>query len=72
MPIKRQVLELLRKYGHNTTSFQILEPGLEYWFDDDDDACVAYADTGGAWVVAGGPVAARDRCLLYTSDAADE
>ncbi len=54
-----RVLDLLRKHGHNTTSFQILEPGLHYWFDD--DACVAYADTGGAWVVAGAPVAARER-----------
>ena len=25
------------------------------------DACVAYADTGGAWVVAGGPIAAPER-----------
>lgn len=62
MPNKRRVLELLRKYGHNTTSFQILEPGLEYWFDG-DDACVAYADTGGAWVAAGGPVCTREREL---------
>ena len=60
MPIKRRVLELLRKFGHNTTSFQILEPGLAYWFDG-DDACVAYADTGGAWVVAGAPICAPER-----------
>lgn len=42
---KRRVLELLRRFGRNTASFQILEPGLEYWFDG-DDACVGYADTG--------------------------
>lgn len=44
VPSKRRVLELLRQFGHNTTSFQVLEPGLAYWFDG-DDACVAYADT---------------------------
>ncbi len=55
-----RVLEILKRHGHNTTSFQILEPELHYWFDG-PDACVAYADTGGAWIVAGGPVAARDR-----------
>lgn len=54
-----RVLELLRRYGHETTSFQLLEPGLDYWFCD--EACLAYADTGGAWVVAGAPLAARQR-----------
>lgn len=58
--IRARVLDLLKQYGHNTTSFQILEPGLKYWFDA-DDACVAYADTGGAWVVAGGPIAPLER-----------
>lgn len=58
--IRGRVLALLKRYGHNTTSFQILEPGLQYWFDG-DDACVAYADTGGSWVAAGGPIAAPER-----------
>ncbi len=54
------MLELLRLHGWNATSFQVLEPGFRYWFDE-DDACVAYVDTGGAWVAAGAPVAALDR-----------
>ena len=53
-------LALLRRYGWNSTSFQILEP---------DSAigstammiCVAYRDTGRAWVAAGAPVAPPDR-----------
>ncbi|HEX8536210.1 MAG TPA: phosphatidylglycerol lysyltransferase domain-containing protein, partial [Cystobacter sp.] len=57
---KSRVLELLRRHGWNTTSFQVLEPGYAYWFDG-DDACVAYVDTGGAWVVAGAPIAATER-----------
>ncbi len=60
-PIRARVLAVLERYGHNTTSFQVLEPGLSYWFDEDDSAVVAYADTGGAWVVAGAPIAAHER-----------
>ncbi|MFO0748166.1 MAG: phosphatidylglycerol lysyltransferase domain-containing protein [Myxococcota bacterium] len=53
------VLALLRRHGWNTTSFQVLEPGYRYWFGD--DACVAYVETGGAWVAAGAPVCERSR-----------
>src|SRR6185436_12916786 len=57
---KERVLALLVQHGWNSTSFQILEPGFEYWFDG-DDACVGYVDTGSAWVAAGPPIAAADR-----------
>jgi lysylphosphatidylglycerol synthetase-like protein (DUF2156 family) len=55
-----RVLELLKRYGWNATSFQVLEPGYSYWFDG-DDACVAYVDTGRAWVAAGAPIAPPER-----------
>jgi phosphatidylglycerol lysyltransferase len=55
-----RVLALLKRHGWNATSFQILEEGFRYWFDG-DDACVAYVDTGRAWVAAGAPVAAPER-----------
>lgn len=56
-----RVLALLRRHGRDAVSFQVLEPGLRYWFDG-DDACVAYAsvDSGRAWVAAGGPIAERE------------
>jgi phosphatidylglycerol lysyltransferase len=50
-----RVLSLLRAHGFNRTSFQVLEPGFSYWFCP--EGCVAYADTGGAWVAAGAPIA---------------
>lgn len=53
------MLALLEHYGWNATSFQILESGFSYWFDD--DACVGYVDTGSAWVAAGPPIAAPAR-----------
>lgn len=51
-----RVLELLRRHGRATTSFQVLEPGLCYAFEG-EEACVAYLDTGAAWVAAGPPIA---------------
>jgi len=54
---RARVLELLRAFGWNATSFQILEPGLRYWFEA--GGCVAYVDTGRAWVAAGAPLASE-------------
>lgn len=54
---RSRVLSLLRLHGWNTTSFQVLERGFTYWFHPDLDACVAYVDTGRAWVAAGAPIA---------------
>lgn len=58
-PDRVKLLGLLRQHGWNATSFQVLEPGYRYFFAA-DDACVAYVDTGGAWVAAGAPIAAAD------------
>jgi phosphatidylglycerol lysyltransferase len=54
------VLALLERHGWNATSFQILELGFSYWFEG-DGACVAYVDTGAAWVAAGAPIAEAAR-----------
>jgi len=59
-----RVLSLVRRHGWNATSFQVLQPGFHYFFDghgDDDDGCVAYVDTGRAWVAAGAPLCAPHR-----------
>lgn len=55
-----RVLALLKRHGWNSTSFQVLEPGFQYWFDR-DQGCIAYVDTGQAWVVAGSPIAPREQ-----------
>jgi phosphatidylglycerol lysyltransferase len=55
---RARVFELVSRHGFNATSFQTLEPGYSYFFAE--DACVAYVDTGRAWVVAGAPIAAPD------------
>jgi phosphatidylglycerol lysyltransferase len=56
---RARALALLKRHGWNATSFQILEAGFRYWFDG--DACIAYMDTGRAWVAAGAPVGAPER-----------
>jgi phosphatidylglycerol lysyltransferase len=61
MSARSGALALLKRYGWNATSFQSLEPGIRYWFDDPGDACIAYADTGQAWVVAGAPITEEAR-----------
>ncbi|RKG93773.1 bifunctional lysylphosphatidylglycerol flippase/synthetase MprF [Corallococcus terminator] len=58
---RERVLALLRRHGWNATSFQVLQPGFRYWFAPAGDGCVAYVDTGGAWVAGGGPIAAPER-----------
>ena len=62
---RARVLELVTRHGRNATSFQVMEPGLRYWFDGPSpaaaDGCVAYAATARAWVAAGAPIAAPDR-----------
>lgn len=61
-----RALELLKKHGRETISFQTQEPGLDYWFDDELEACVAYFDTGSAWIAAGSPLCPvdnRDRAI---------
>lgn len=54
-----RALAILRAHGWATVSFQLLESDFRYWFDQ--DAFVAYVDTGSAWVAGGAPVASPER-----------
>lgn len=45
--------EFVRRFGRDVVAWQGLESECEYWFAA--DACVAYVDTGSAWVAAGSP-----------------
>jgi len=62
------VLELLRKFGRNAYSFEVLEPGLSYWFCTDGDGVVAYVDRGFHWVALGGPICPRERLLQISTE----
>ncbi|HEY3667087.1 MAG TPA: phosphatidylglycerol lysyltransferase domain-containing protein, partial [Polyangiaceae bacterium] len=51
-----RALSFVLRYGFEATSFQALESGYRYFFHE-ARACVAYVDTGAAWVAAGSPIA---------------
>jgi len=55
---RARVLALLRQHGDASTGFQTLEEGFSYAFED--HGCVAYVDTGAAFVAAGPPIGPRE------------
>ena len=63
-PEKRQLLNQARniilKYGWNTTSYQILNPGISRWFSSVNESLIGFISTHGVWVVAGAPVCNSD------------
>ncbi len=52
--------ELVLEYGWNSTCFQIVNPGIEYWFGQDGESVVGYVTSKGVRVVAGAPVCAKE------------
>lgn len=52
----RRARDLVLKYGWNTTCFQIVNPGIEYWFGPSGGSVVGCVNSGGVRVVAGAPV----------------
>ncbi len=56
---------LVLRYGWNATAYQILNPGIRYWFWADGDAVVGYFKAWRVWVAAGAPI-----CAPETLDAA--
>jgi phosphatidylglycerol lysyltransferase len=71
VPSAERAALLVRRHGWNSTAFQTLAPGYSYAHYD--DACVAFVDTGSAWVVAGAPIgpqeALRDVAAAFVRDA---
>ncbi|HEX2168445.1 MAG TPA: DUF2156 domain-containing protein [Longimicrobiales bacterium] len=68
------VRAVVRHWGWNSTSYQILNPGFSYWIDPQGDAVVGYVERHGVRVVGGAPVcdAARfaDVAEAFEQDAA--
>ncbi|MFL6194666.1 MAG: phosphatidylglycerol lysyltransferase domain-containing protein [Thermoanaerobaculia bacterium] len=48
--------ELVLEHGWNSTCYQILNPGIRYWFSARHPAVAGYAEHAGVLVVAGAPV----------------
>ena len=47
---------LVRRWGWNTTAYQILNPGFRYWVDTRIEAVVGYVECHGIRVVGGAPI----------------
>lgn len=60
-----RLLPLLERFGGEAVSFLGVESRMMHWFEGGPQggprACVAYVDTGTAWVAAGAPLAEPDR-----------
>jgi phosphatidylglycerol lysyltransferase len=59
-PSVERARELVLEYGWNSTSFQIVNPGIERWFSRSGDAVVGYVTSKGFRVVAGAPVCEKE------------
>ncbi|MEO6051514.1 MAG: DUF2156 domain-containing protein [Pyrinomonadaceae bacterium] len=60
-PAIARARELILSHGWNSTSFQIVNPGIRRWFSPNCDAVVGYVSSGGVRVVVGAPVCQHER-----------
>jgi phosphatidylglycerol lysyltransferase len=60
-PSVARARDIVLAYGWNSTSFQIVNPGIKRWFSEDGEAVVGYVSAAGFRVVAGAPVCAKPR-----------
>jgi phosphatidylglycerol lysyltransferase len=65
---KERVRAIVRRWGWNGTSYQILNPGFKFWLDDARDAAVGYVECHGVRVVGGAPVCPRHQFLDVVCD----
>lgn len=54
-----QARQLVVEYGHNATAYQILNPGIQLWFNARQDCVVGFVRRGSWLLVAGEPVCER-------------
>jgi len=68
--------DLVLRHGWNSTCFQIVNPGIEYWFGEDGQSVVGYVTSKGVRVVAGAPVcshkALANVAARFEADAAEK
>ena len=73
-PLLLRARDIILAYGWNSTSYQLVNPGIGYWFSAKDDAVVGFVSCAGVRVVVGAPVCAENRlsevAAEFESDAA--
>jgi phosphatidylglycerol lysyltransferase len=58
-PDQERARALILRHGWNTTSYQLINPGIELWFSSTSEGVVGYVSKAGTRVVAGAPVCAE-------------
>ena len=64
----RKARDLVMEHGWNATAYQIVNPGIDHWFSERDDAVVGYVTYRKFRVVAGAPVCALARLDEVTAE----
>ena len=59
VPELERARRIVLKYGWNTTSYQILNPGIERWFAPSNEAVVGFVSANGVRVAAGAPICSK-------------
>ncbi len=54
-----EVRDLILAYGWNSTSYQIINPGIGYWLSAEKTAVAGFVSCSGARVVVGAPICAE-------------
>ncbi len=57
----QRVRDIILAYGWNSTSYQIINPGINHWFAARDDAVVGFVGGAGVRVAVGAPVCTENR-----------
>ncbi len=60
VPDLTRVRDLLLRHGWNSTCYQLVNPGFEYWFSERREAFVGYVEYAGRRIVGGAPVCEYD------------
>jgi phosphatidylglycerol lysyltransferase len=60
--------QLILKHGWNSTAYQILNPGIEYWFHPSIPAVVGLVRESWRWIAAGAPVCSKTDLRTVTID----
>ena len=60
--------ELVLAHGWNSTSFQIVNPGIRRWFSAAGDAVVGFVPSAGVRVAVGGPVCKKERLASVAAE----
>ena len=56
------------RHGYNSVAYQILNPGMQLWFAQGDDAVVGYVTHARTQVVAGAPVCPAERLVPVSQE----